>query len=84
MNPILNVSYMNTSVVRKEVADLSSGLKSALEVFELNKREDYDSIVVLLAPLTVESMRQLRQALPELRVTAHFLNREDTEILDRS
>ncbi len=85
MNPILNVSYLEAKVVRQEVGDLSSGLLSALEVFELQKtREDYDELVLCLSPLTVESMSKLRSALPGLHVTAHFLTPEDSTILDRS
>lgn len=78
MNPILNVELGEISV-RLHVSSLSSGLKEAVGFFD---RETQSLLSPYLENLTADSMKQIRELVPGLRVTAHFLPYEESRILD--
>lgn len=81
--PILIIEH-NGSTIQLEAPSLSTGLRAGLEFhrsMSLNE-EVYQSALALIEVLTIESMLNLRELIPGLRVTAHFLPLQDTKILD--
>lgn len=78
MKPILNVELGNIRL-KLQVDDLHSGIKQAIALLD---PEAQSKAVPHLENLTVESMLKLREALPELRITAHYLTLTDSRILD--
>ena len=78
MKPILNVELGNV-ILKLQVEDLNSGIRQAVALLDTevqNKAQPH------LENLTAESMVKLREALPGLRITAHYLTLSDSRILD--
>lgn len=78
MKPILNVELGNV-VLKLQVEDLNSGIRKAVALLDT---EVQTKAQPHLENLTAESMVKLREALPGLRITAHYLTLSDSRILD--
>lgn len=87
MKPLLVVE-LNDYSYKNEVDDLRSGLVEAMNLIgamALNEAT-YAKVMQSLGStdFSVTEMKRLREVLPELRVTGHFLTIQDSAILDRS
>jgi hypothetical protein len=78
MKPILNVELGNVTL-KLQVDDLNSGIRQAVALLDT---EVQNKAYPHLENLTADSMLKLREALPGLRITAHYLNLSDSRILD--
>lgn len=78
MKPILNVELGNV-ILKLQVEDLNSGIRQAVDLLDTEVQRKAQPH---LENLTAESMVKLREALPGLRITAHYLTLSDSRILD--
>jgi len=87
MSPILNVEFKGDSI-KQEVTDLRTGLIDCLGYLRSCgiSHEAYTNAVELLNndAFTISSMKKLRDLLPDLKVTGHYFELADSQILDRS
>lgn len=78
MKPILNVELGNV-ILKLQVEDLNSGIRQAVALLDTDVQAKTEPH---LENLTADSMAKLREALPGLRITAHYLSLSDSNILD--